>query len=401
MQLKNIIFYLFIFSFPFTHAFAISGTINLSIILGSILFLFFLYRHKINISTPHVILYLFILNILVSIIVNIHVLNSKTLNHSVAWFTSILLFFIVPYSLFNEKVIIKGYRFLYISFYITIIFGIFEYLDVNILHLNIVKLIPRPSGEDYYPFFIAGIRSRSFFSESGYYGMYVALILPIILYIERGKLKKTRNLLLLIFTTIAMFFTFSTTFLILTVFSLSLIFLFHKKENFTLRFIFILIFILLVYFTFKETIDNIIDLAILSKFSSTSALSRESLNSESLNLMLENSSVIHLLFGYGPGSYEYLGIEAAISTYINLFRDLGALGLLFYIILYLYILIYLLRSKNLFSKYLLVSVISTLVYFQTNTSYYFAFIWFICILVLKSDLIVKYEKKIKYNNSML
>lgn len=401
MQFKNFIFYLFIFSFPFTHAFAVTGTINLSVVLGSILFLLYLNRQKVNISTPHIILYMFLLNILLSVSVNINTINVKTVNHSIAWFTSILLFFVVPYSLFNESVIKKGYKALYISFYITVLFGFFEFLDVNILHLKIVNLIPRPSGESYDPLFIAGVRARSFFTESGYFGMFTALILPIILYAERGKLRNTNNLILLIFTAIVMFFTFSTTFFILLIFFLFSTFIFYKRKYFILRFLLSFFFVTIIYFLFKETIDNVLYLGILSKFSTASATSRESMNAASLNIMLKDSSLLHILFGYGPGSYDHLGIQAAISTYINLFRDLGLFGLLIFLTFYCYLLICMIKNNNLLNRYLFISIMSCLVYFQTNTSYYYAFIWFVTILVFKSKLIINYERQIKCHNCML
>jgi hypothetical protein len=310
--------------------------------------------------------------------------NTKIVNHFMAWLTSIIIFFLSPYSLLKSTMIKQAYNVLYIAFYITILFGILEFVDVNILHLNIVNKVPRPDGNNYDPLFIGGIRVRSFFAESGYFGMFVALYLPLILYFERGKLTKKKNIILLVLTGTAMLCTFSTTFFILLLFFLLFTFIFYKRENLLIRMFIVFFFFIVIYIFFKNAIDTILYVGILSKFSSTSIVSRNIMNAESLNLMFNDSSILHMLFGYGPGSYDYLGIDAAISTYINIFRDLGVIGLSLFILFYLSIMIKALRNKDLLSKYLLISLTSSMVYFQTNTSYYYAFIWFIPILIMKS-----------------
>ncbi|MFK1815379.1 hypothetical protein ACIXAT_21985 [Bacteroides fragilis] len=87
-----------------------------------------------------------------------------------------------------------------------------EYLDVNVFNIGLTNLIPRPDGSDYDPIFIWGIRSRSFFAESGYFAMFVLLYFPVICYMERGRLFQLKNIVLIVLTILAMLFAFSTTF---------------------------------------------------------------------------------------------------------------------------------------------------------------------------------------------
>ena len=53
---------------------------------------------------------------------------------------------------------------------------------MNIFNIGFTNLIPRPDGSDYDPIFIWGIRSRSFFVESGYFAMFVSLYFPVMLH---------------------------------------------------------------------------------------------------------------------------------------------------------------------------------------------------------------------------
>lgn len=400
-RLFSIVFISFIVSFPFVDAFAFSGTLNFSIIFSVILFGFFLIKGKYTFNTQTLLLIFFLINLVFSFIINYENGNSKLLNHSLAWFTSIILFFYSPLILFKKKLIPSILKTVYIIFYITILFSIVEYIDINLIHLGIANSIPRPPADEYNPWFIFGIRSRSFFRESGYFAMFVSLYLPIICYIERGRLTSTKNLLLFLFSAISMILTFSTTFFIILISLIIYSFILYKYKGFILRASILSIFLLIIYVCFKSTIDTVFDIVILSKFNSTSFTTRDSLNTDSLNYILHRSSWIKMFIGFGPGSYDYLGIDAAISTYINIFRDLGLLGLLSFILFYVSVFVKLLKSKDVISKYLLISVFCSMVYFQTNTSYYFAFSWFVIILALKTKLFTEYESTIKCCNRML
>lgn len=392
---------LYIFSFPFVHAFAISGTINFSVLLSLSLLIYLLYKHYVILNVQVGILCLLLLNIYVSFLLNISDGNLKLISHSAAWTTSILLFFIVPFSLFKRIPINKINHVLYIIYYITVSFSILEYLDVNIFNIGFTNLIPRPDGSDYDPIFIWGIRSRSFFVESGYFAMFVLLYFPVICYMERGRLFRLKNIVLIVLTILAMLFAFSTTFFILSIFYLVILFLFSSRKNFALKILLLFSVLLLFYCLYKQELDAVFDIVILSKFDSTSFSSRTSLNEDSLNYIREHYSLLHLLWGYGPGSYDYLNLEAAISTYVNIIRDLGLIGLFLFVCFYCSVFVKLLFSKSVFSKYMLFSLFSSIVYLHTNTSYYYAFSWFVIILSLNVENIEKYESQNNSYNCLL
>ena len=128
-----------------------------------------------------------------------------------------------------------------------------------------------------------------------------------------------------------MLFAFSTTFFILSIFYLVILFLFSSRKNFALKILLLFSVLLLFYCLYKQELDAVFDIVILSKFDSTSFSSRTSLNEDSLNYIREHYSLLHLLWGYGPGSYDYLNLEAAISTYVNIIRDLGLIGLFLFV----------------------------------------------------------------------
>ncbi|KAB7429601.1 polymerase, partial [Bifidobacterium longum] len=346
--------------------------------------------HYVILNVQVRILCLLLLNVYISFLLNISAGNLKLISHSAAWTTSILLFFVVPFSLFKRIPINKINHVLYIIYYIAVSFSILEYLDVNVFNIGLTNLIPRPDGSDYDPIFIWGIRSRSFFAESGYFAMFVLLYFPVICYMERGRLFQLKNIVLIVLTILAMLFAFSTTFFILSI-SYLLLLLFSSRKYFALKILLLFSVLLLFYSFYKQELDAVFDIIILSKFDSTSFSSRTSLNEDSLNYIREHYSLLHLLWGYGPGSYDYLNLEAAISTYVNIIRDLGLIGLFLFVCFYCSVFVKLLFSKSVFSKYMLFSLFSSIVYLHTNTSYYYAFSWFVIILSLNVENIEKYE----------
>ncbi len=60
--------------------------------------------------------------------------------------------------------------------------------------------------------------------------MFVLLYFPVICYMERGRLFRLKNIVLIVLTILAMLFAFSTTFFILSIFYLVILFCFHQEK---------------------------------------------------------------------------------------------------------------------------------------------------------------------------
>ena len=66
--------------------------------------------------------------------------------------------------------------------------------------------------------------------------MFVLLYFPVICYMERGRLFRLKNIVLIVLTILAMLFAFSTTFFYLKYFlSCYSFFCFHQEKNFALK----------------------------------------------------------------------------------------------------------------------------------------------------------------------
>jgi len=389
----NKLFFYYILTFPLVHAFAISGTFNFSIIVSLILLMVCFYNRKANFRNEQFLLIIFIFELCISDFINLGNWNEKMLNHSIAWISSIILFCFVP-SFIIKKVDVKQIpKYLYIILIGSALFAVIEFIDVNFLGSLFINKITRPPEDRAYdPIFLFSlIRSRSFFAESGYFAMFTVLIAPVYFYFENKNYLKIKNITLIILLLLSMLLAFSTTFFILLVFWTTLIFFIYKKKGILKRVSILLFIILAISLLFPETTYKVLYSTVLGKFESSSFTERVSSNDQSLYYIFEEFSLLKFIFGYGPGSYAYLHITPSVSVYINLLRDLGVLGLTIFILFLLLVIRKIVLSKSKVKIYLMISMISSLVFLQTNTAYYYAFFWFIIVLSLNIEIFKKYE----------
>lgn len=137
---------------------------------------------------------------------------------------------------------------------------------------------------------------------------------------------------------------------------------------------------------FWQAIYWIVEVFILSKFEMGSAIVREANLAENI-AFCQQMPPLHMLFGYGPGSYDKMGLsDAATSVYINLWRDLGLLGLVSYCSIWLVALVrlYFNRSNDLM-RYLLLMTAMTLTYHISNMDYNFVSMWFVLVAIAEID----------------
>lgn len=383
-----LLFRIFLCSLPFVHAFAFTQTVNLTIVMGVILLVFlpFSQYRAFRPSLIDAVIPVYVFTIVLSDILNFNILSGRTINHTIAWSVCLLLFFYVPRFYIKSISAQSFFRILTGTYILVTVFSGLEFLSANVYGVDFNEYIPRPSVQDYMAGFMGGLlRSRAFFSESGYAGMYMALMYPFALYwLSRNGKGRWQNILLFILTVFAAFTIFSTTYImvfpavIFTVFVVC-------KPNVRKRALKFLPVIILSCLLLGGTIISFSERNILYKFGTISAYERYCFIMDSFELYAK-SDISHLLFGYGAGSYAALRLPAAASVYVNVLRDSGIVGLAAFCTIWVCAFREVFkRRKNTFAPYLLVSLIMTSIYFVTNLDYNFAFMWLLPAVAMNMD----------------
>ena len=307
----RILIALFIFCFPFINAFAFTSTINLDIVLGfSILVIVPFSKYiKYKINNLDLFVFLFYIIITISFFVNSSSINSRYLNHYIAWSTTLLLFYFTIGLVIKCLKIEYVFKILVAIYSITLFFIVLEFVLYNFFLIDIQKFIPRVDRDHIYDatFLFLLRRPRCFFSEPGYAAMFIAIIFPIISYYFKYYINSRFYYnVLIILTIIASLLLFSTTFFIFFPVVIIIATFFYRTRRFLLYFhtSFLLLVPLLIFY--YSTILTILDIAILGKFETGSMGQRVADNSNSILLTINSGRIYHILLGYGTGYYDYL-----------------------------------------------------------------------------------------------
>ncbi len=393
---------------PFTSAFALSGTINLPIITAMFLLGFnVVYNAKnkalpINFITKEIVLIsLFLFFVLVSFLVN-GLAYSFSLNHTLAYFSSFLLFFISPFLFFishtsPQQLLKSTLKVIFIAVLISSLFSLFEFTLTNFFSINVTDFIPRANVKDYDPM-ITGflIRSRGFAEESGHYGFMMELFAPIsVYYLYFSKYCNYSNTLKNIFTfcivlSIITSFSVSTFILLPFCLVLSLIIKFKliskaivqqaKKIIITLVILIIIWQVINLFIPLNEILLITLD---------------EKFDSFSLNDRLERSNYFwstfpklpleNILFGSGPSWYKILGLDESFS-FLSLYQTItfenGLFGLLCIVVFFSSILVKLFRIKHTISIFFFTSFLCGILHYNNISNYWYPWFWFLLTFIL-------------------
>lgn len=315
----------------------------------------------------------FLISVLISLLVNLPSITPKNINHAVAIYSGYVLFYWgaerFAARLGTEHVL----RLLYWSYLIATGFGVVEFLIANFTSFDLSAIVFRPSVTDYTPGFldIVLIRSRSFFEESGYFAGYLAVMIPILsYYLWHLKSDWSSRLLFIALSLAACFMAFSVSFFIFFPVSVFTAAALKIVKNGRLKISTVIVAFLLVAFAIGVlTTESIFQSVFLQKFQGNSFDDRATKFQATLDVM-RNAGIEHWLFGFGPGSYENLGVAPAISVYINFLRDIGAVGLMAYLVCGGYLLLELVRNRTPFGATLLASALVAQLFFISTPIYY-------------------------------
>ena len=402
---SNLLLLLYIFTMPFVSAFAFTGTISLPLIVALALFILMgikiirsgkLPKDFVGFDLVMVMLFLFL--VLFSYVIN-GLNNSKSFNHTVAYLTTFLLFYVaIKFTLFDlgdeKRVFIRVLQFITFITVTGALFANLEFISSNFFDLNINEYIPRPSEEEgFYEASVLGVfyRARGFAAESGHFAFLMELFSPLTFYYlyysgycRWNVFQKAFVIIIIVLSFI--FAASSASFVIVPVavasavlLNINKVFIYVKKRPVKFLVSTATASFIIVAVDYFFSFYALLLLSIKDKIDSSSFDDRQD------RLLFFNDKFSHLDFigklsGVGPAGFDILGFDESksiLSLYYSLTFELGFLGLLLVLLLFIYLILHTLRIKSKIGFFLLVSVISGAIHYYFIANFWYPWFWFI------------------------
>lgn len=367
---------LYFLSLPFVSAFNISQIFVIPLVVGLLATVWAVGTGQVKrlpwIQLDRLVL-LFLGCMLVSVVVNLPTMATKSLNHIFAILAGYGLFYFAAERFSQHLSIERILHLLFIGYLVTLAFGAFEFLVVNFTSVNINALVPRPAIEDYTPGFldIILIRARSTFEESGYFAAYMGMMAPLMVhYLWHMRQERWPRVVFIVGSALAYFMAFSVSLFIFLPFAIAVTTLLRtlterRMTKGVVAAYALLILLVVVVLSFP----GLLEVLILRKFEGNSFQDRNQRFAATIDLVAA-APWLKILFGHGPGSYFSLGIQPAVSVYLNFLRDLGVVGLLAYLLLAGYALLNLFVARDGLGRALFVSYLVILLFFISTPIYF-------------------------------
>lgn len=402
--LYTTIFICFIFCMQFISAFAISGTINLPVIFGVFLLGFgvlnVLNYRKISLKIfciEHLIILFFLCFVLLTLIVNGRN-SSSAINHTLAYFSSFLLFFSGPLLFFfqpnsnHENIFKISLKIIFYCVLCSSVFSLIEFSLTNFGGINVTDYVPRYAVKDYDPLVVGFlIRSRGFAEESGHYTFMIEILGPLaIFYLFKTnfcKIKYSYKIVCLLAILLSILTSFSVSSFLIIPFSILLVLslnfrrsiLYLKKKYVSVIAICTALVLLYLVVDARFSITEIIQITITQKFDSFSFDDRkfraDFFQNTFFKLPIENQ-----IIGVGPSGVKLLGYDESytfLSLYQTISFEIGIIGILLIISLFVIIMAKAYLIKKPISAYFLVAIFSGIIHYNSISNYWYPFLWFV------------------------
>ena len=401
----RVVLLLYIITMPFVSAFSFTGTVSLPLIFAVILFLLMglqvIRKGKLPdgfIGVDIIIISLLLFLAFFSFVTN-GFGNSKSFNHTIAYLSSFVLFYITIKFIFfyikdKDWLLKKVLQFITYATVISAVYANVEFISSNLFDLNLNEYIPRPSeDEKFYEASVVGFlyRARGFAPESGVFTQMMELFLPLTVYylFFSGFCKWVRwvkrvAITLIIFSII--FAASSATFIILPIAILiaSIIYIkkivsyiLNKPVLFYLKTL-VVISVGLLINNYLSIYTNIL-LSVTDKIDSGSFDDRQG----RIDFFYEEFSkftIVNKLIGAGPAGFDILGFESSksiVSLYYNITIELGLVSLFILFAFMAYIFFYAFSIKNKIGFFIMIAVLSGIMHYYFVHNYWVPWFWFI------------------------
>jgi hypothetical protein len=400
---------LYVFTMPFVSGFAITGTISAPLIIAVLLLLGMAYQVIRGINVPKgfwgydiLIIGLFLFQVLLSFLLN-GFGHPKSLNHTIAYLASFLLFFIViKFTLFfladSGSLLKKILLVLTILTFVNSLYTNVEFILDNFFGINLNDYIPRPTANEM--FYDAGVlsmfhRARGFASESGSYTAMVEIFFPLAIYYmffsgwcKWSSIFKTVIVLLTISSLI--FAASTATFIIIPIcFTIALLFHFKRIGGYLLknkrRYFLIGIVVCAICWLINHflSVFYLIYLSVIEKMDSGSFDERQA-KIDFFYIQYEKLNTIDKFVGAGPAGFSTLGFDESksiVSLYYNIIFETGIVGIVLLVLFILYHIILAASIKSGIGFFLLISTLSGAMHYFFYNNYWLPWYWFVLALV--------------------
>ena len=333
--------------------------------------------------------------------------NARSLNHTVAYIVSFLLFYVaIKFTLNNlfdkSKIIRLVLKLLTYTTILNALYACIEFVASNFIGLNLNDYVPRPSEEE--AFYDASVlelfyRARGFAPESGHFTFMMELFLPYTLYylFFSGYCKLNRGIKIISTAVIAFSFLFavsSASFVIIPLsFFIASLISFEKSVLFLkARLTQVIIFLttlssILFVLNYLFPLYSYILLSLSDKLDSTSFDDRQS-RIDFFFYAFNKQDVMHKLYGAGPAGFDILGFDdskSILSLYYSITFELGFIGLLLLSLLFVYFMLCTINKRKKMSFFSLVSIIAGVMHYYFIANFWYPWFWFVGAFIMFSE----------------
>lgn len=392
----------YIYSLPFVSAFALTGTITISLLL-SILMMAAVIREILITKPSFTFPYNYIIIIAVvfwASAVLSYVFNSfgfaKSINHLLAYSTVVFLFLLTPLLyLYVFQKHIKQQKILKAIFQITLfctVFTIIEFVAKNTLDIDINEFLPRPTLTQYDALAISLFqRARGFAEESGHFALFLEAFTPISLYYlffsGYSKLRSAVKVIFILIIYTAWLLTVSTAGFICLPISILITLILNgnlvaQKSKLFLKYIGLGFLLIAGFLVLLNLFLPIVDLIWFTTFqkSDSSSFDDRTDRINFFNNYFFSGTPLNFLFGYGPAGYSNLGFDetrSIVSFYLTLIFELGISGSFVILILILFIIFATFRLSPKARLFFQTALFTTLLHYFFIGNYWFPWLWFL------------------------
>lgn len=410
--------YVFIFLLPFVSAFAVSGTLTLSVLWSVILGLIYLFgsiqRGYIEspIKVENLLLTGFLTFVFISYVIN-GFLRPKPTNHLIAYMVTVFAFFILIGQLMDSMgrgwdAIWNIARILFYSMMIASLFAVAEFAMKVFLNININDFIPRPIRAAYDHAVLDRVltRVRGFTTESGQHAMMMETFGPLCVYYALDKLRAPiiiRWLCALVLT-LSLLLTFSAgafIFMPIAIGAAALYFLLFRRVK-PLYLVSGVLILTILNFTIVPILGvsafGLIFYVVERKLNGSGSLTDRTDRLTAFADFYEQADNFHRIVGFGPSGFRIAELEDSIlSLYPTLLFESGVFGFTFFLSFLIYIFYLILRIDHAVKTYLMIGFIACCGHYAIVGGYWRPWLWFLCALICFIARSEKLEKKLNQN----
>jgi hypothetical protein len=369
--------FLYGFLLPFTSVFALSAWVNLPSLISLLALIFLMFKRVYRLRYFDAVVFVFfVLPVFFSALVNLkYAFEDKFLSHFLSYFLVFIAFYIIPRELLirHAPVLLKG---LVIGLFFSVLFAFAELIIGLTLGYDVLSSVPRFAVNEYDATFSLILRVRSFVEESGHYALYLGIITPLALIFMIKSYRKIYLLTLAFLVCVAMILTFSTSGIVSCVASAAIV-LIMSQSSIKIKFIRIISLVLLILFIyFSLFVLFNLDLTDLIVDKIDDANGRLAPFQDSL-FYFQNTGILQLFFGLGPGYYAYRGLDPVISlTALTIFQN-GLIGIVFYVILFVAALKRIKKFNKDDKSFLMFPLIFSFLVYGGISNYWYPWFWFL------------------------